>query len=127
LRWEKPSSILFLPAQVRRNQALWRDLLELLLIAAGRGVWLYHRFFVAAPSATNPRRITFHRMIGLPGDVLDFREAQVTINGRLLVEPDLPEGRERMNLEVTTVAQCRVGPDRSSPTTERWANSRAPN
>ncbi|GIV84970.1 MAG: hypothetical protein KatS3mg052_1977 [Candidatus Roseilinea sp.] len=47
----------------------------------------------AARSATNPRRVTFHCVIGLPGDVLDIRGAQVTMNGRLLVEPDLPEGR----------------------------------
>ncbi|WP_169237296.1 signal peptidase I [Candidatus Roseilinea sp. NK_OTU-006] len=66
---------------------------------------------VAVRNRIDPARIQLHRVIGLPGDVLDIRGAQVSVNGLPLREPYLLEGRERLNLSATTVGRYRLGPD----------------
>ncbi|MCS6848668.1 MAG: signal peptidase I [Anaerolineae bacterium] len=66
---------------------------------------------VAVRSRIDPSRIELHRVIGLPGDALDIRGAQVSVNGLPLREPYLLEGRERLNLGATTVGRYRLGQD----------------
>lgn len=66
---------------------------------------------VAVRSRIDPSRIELHRVIGLPGDALDIRGAQVSVNGLPLREPYLLEGRERLNLGTTTVGRYRLGQD----------------
>lgn len=65
---------------------------------------------VAVSSRVEPSRIELHRVVGVPGDMLDVRGAQVTVNGLPLREPYL-EGRERLNLGATTVGRYRLGED----------------
>lgn len=64
---------------------------------------------VAVSSRVEPSRVELYRVIGLPGDTLDVRGAQVTLNGLPLREPYLLEGRERLNLGATTVGRYRLG------------------
>ncbi len=66
---------------------------------------------VAVRNRIDPSHIELHRVIGLPGDVLDIRGVQVSVNGLPLREPYLLEGRERLNLGTTTVGRYRLGQD----------------
>ncbi len=66
---------------------------------------------VAVRNRVDPSRIELRRVIGLPGDVLDIRGVQVSVNGLLLREPYLLEGRERLNLDAMTVGRYRLGQD----------------
>ncbi|BCX04726.1 MAG: signal peptidase I [Candidatus Roseilinea sp.] len=66
---------------------------------------------VAVRSRIDPSRVELHRVVGLPGDALDIRGAQVSVNGLPLREPYLLEGRERLNLGATTVGRYRLGQD----------------
>jgi len=66
---------------------------------------------VAVRSRIDPSRLELHRVIGLPGDAITIRGAQVAVGGLPLQEPYLLEPRERLNLGATTVGQYRIGQD----------------
>ena len=66
---------------------------------------------VAVRSRIDPSRLELHRVIGLPGDAIAIRGAQVSVGGLPLQEPYLLESQERLNLGATTVGQYRIGQD----------------
>jgi signal peptidase I len=63
---------------------------------------------VVIRSRIDPTRSTAFRVIGLPGDVLNIKGAQVTLNNQPLREPYLPEALERLGVTSINVGQYRV-------------------
>jgi signal peptidase I len=66
---------------------------------------------VAIRSRIDPSRLLIYRVVGIQGDRVDVKGAQVTINNRPLREPYLPESAERLGVSTTSIAQYRIGPD----------------
>lgn len=66
---------------------------------------------VAVRSRLDPSQVQLYRIIGVPGDVLNIRGAQVTINALPLREPYLAELQGIVSMEATTVGQYRIGQD----------------
>ncbi len=66
---------------------------------------------VAVRSRIDPSRVELHRVVGLPGDMLSVRGAQVSVGGLPLQEPYVLESHERLSLGVMTVGQYRIGQD----------------
>lgn len=66
---------------------------------------------VAVRSRTDSWQVQLYRIIGVPGDVLNIRGAQVTINALPLREPYLAELQGIVSMEATTVGQYRIGQD----------------
>lgn len=56
----------------------------------------------------DPSRASAQRVIGLPGDVLNIKGAQVTLNNLPLNEPYLPAALDRLGVSATNVGQYRV-------------------
>lgn len=56
----------------------------------------------------DPSRASAFRVLGLPGDVLNIKGAQVTLNNQPLREPYLPESLDRLSVSATNVGQYRV-------------------
>lgn len=56
----------------------------------------------------DPSRASAYRVLGLPGDVLNIKGAQVTLNNQPLREPYLPESLDRLSVSATNVGQYRV-------------------
>lgn len=56
----------------------------------------------------DPNRASAFRVVGLPGDVLNIKGAQVTLNNQPLREPYLPESLDRLSVSATSVGQYRV-------------------
>jgi signal peptidase I len=65
---------------------------------------------VVIRSRIDPARSSAFRVIGLPGDVLNIKGAQVTLNNQPLREPYLPEALERLGVSSINVGQYRVPP-----------------
>jgi len=66
---------------------------------------------VAVRSRIDPARLELHRVIGLPGDTITVRGAQVAVGGLPLQEPYVLQFQERLSLGATTVGQYRIGQD----------------
>ncbi len=66
---------------------------------------------VAIRSRIDPSKLMMYRVIGLPGDRVDVKGAQVTINNRPLREPYLPESIERLGVSTISIAQYRIDAD----------------
>lgn len=64
---------------------------------------------VAVRNRIDPSVLDVYRVVGLPGDLLNIKGAQVSLNGLPLREPYLPESQERLSVSATTVGQYRVG------------------
>lgn len=63
---------------------------------------------VVVQDRIDPSRASARRVIGLPGDVLNIKGAQVTLNNQPLREPYLPEALDRLGVSATNVGQYRV-------------------
>lgn len=66
---------------------------------------------VAVRSRIDPSQVQLYRVIGVPGDVLNIRGAQVAINALPLREPYLAESQGALSVGATTVGQYRIGQD----------------
>jgi signal peptidase I len=67
---------------------------------------------VVVRSRIDPTRSSTFRVVGLPGDLLNIKGAQVTLNNQPLREPYLPEALERLGVTSLNVGQYRV-PERN--------------
>lgn len=63
---------------------------------------------VVVRSRIDPARASAFRVLGLPGDVLNIKGAQVTLNNQPLREPYLPESLDRLGVSATNIGQYRV-------------------
>ena len=63
---------------------------------------------VVVRSRINPNTLSAYRIIGLPGDVLNIKGAQVSLNNQPLRESYLPESLERLGVTSINVGQYRV-------------------
>lgn len=63
---------------------------------------------VVVRSRIDPTRSSAFRVIGLPGDMLNTKGAQVTLNNQPLREPYLPESLDRLSVSATNIGQYRV-------------------
>lgn len=63
---------------------------------------------VVARSHIDPSHASTMRVIGLPGDVLNIKGAQVTLNNQPLREPYLAETLDQLGVSVATTSQYRV-------------------
>lgn len=63
---------------------------------------------VVVRSRIDPTRSSAFRVVGVPGDVLNIKGAQVTLNNQPLREPYLPESLDRLGVSATNVGQYRV-------------------
>lgn len=66
---------------------------------------------VAVRNRIDPSVTNVYRVVGLPGDQLDIKGAQVVLNGQPLREPYLSETLERLSVNAITAGQYRVGKD----------------
>jgi signal peptidase I len=66
---------------------------------------------VVVRSRIDPNRSSTFRVIGLPGDVLNIKGAQVALNNQPLRESYLPESLERLGVTSINVGQYRVPAD----------------
>ncbi len=63
---------------------------------------------VVARSRTDSSLASTMRVIGLPGDVINIKGAQVTLNSQPLREPYLAETLDQLGVSVATTSQYRV-------------------
>lgn len=66
---------------------------------------------VAVRSRIDPGKLIFYRVTGIPGDRLNVKGGQITVNDQPLVEPYLPETTTRVEVTSNTIGQYRIGPD----------------
>jgi signal peptidase I len=87
---------------LKPGQHLLVSRIPYLLTAPARGD------IVVVRDRIDPSRAAAMRVIGLPGDVLNIKGAQVTLNNQPLREPYLPESLDRLGVSATNVGQYRV-------------------
>lgn len=67
---------------------------------------------VIVRSRIDPTQLSARRVIGVPGDRLNIKGAQVAVDGQPLNEPYLPEGQERISVGPLTTGQYQVPDNR---------------
>jgi signal peptidase I len=67
---------------------------------------------VVVRSRIDPTQLSARRVIGVPGDRLNIKGAQVSVDGQPLIEPYLPEGQERISVGPFTTGQYQVPENR---------------
>lgn len=78
---------------------------------------------VALRSRINPAKMLLLRVVGLPGERLNVKGAQVSINGQPLYEPYLPESIDRIGVSTSLIGQYDIGHDEYFLLNDNRANS----
>ncbi len=90
---------------LRAGQSLLVSRVPYVLNAPARGD------VVVARSRIDPSKLLTLRVVGLPGDRVNVKGAQISINDQPLREPYLGESSDRLSVGATTVGQFRMGQD----------------
>jgi len=90
---------------LRTGQSLLVSRVPYVLNAPARGD------VVVVRNRIDPSILLAMRVVGLPGDRVNVKGAQISINDQPLREPYLAESSERLSVGTTTVGQYRVGQD----------------